>query len=219
MRSFKASLRGRVLARVGAWLACTAWALCGALAPSALAQAGSQAGSQAGAPAPAVAEQAAAAGAGGETGQTSATALKPSASATLEQCFTATLQSERSATFGGEMTAIAGSVRMEMRIELLERMPAEPLFHSVLAPGLGVWRTAATGVKVYKYIKQVTNLSAPATYQGAVAFRWLNARGRPIKQMELRTPRCEQPAPPAPVPLPVPAPSPSTVAAPPSSSA
>ena len=66
-------------------------------------------------------------------------------------------------------------------------------FHTVTAPGLGVWRGSAAGVKTYTYIQQVTNLSAPASYRGAVRFRWLNAKGRVIKQQELRTPRCEQP--------------------------
>ncbi|HYM53862.1 MAG TPA: hypothetical protein VES97_00755 [Solirubrobacteraceae bacterium] len=129
--------------------------------------------------------------------QTGAAGTKANASATLEQCVTAVAQTERSATFSGEMTAIAGSARMEIRIDVLERMPAEPVFHTVTAPGLGVWRTAAPGVRVYKYLKQVTNLSAPAFYRASVRFRWLNARGRLIKALELRTPRCEQPEAPA----------------------
>jgi hypothetical protein len=124
---------------------------------------------------------------------------KPSASATLEQCVTAVNQTERSATFAGEMTAIAGSARMEMRIDVLERMPEEIRFHAVSAPGLGVWRSSSQGVRVYKYLKQVTNLSAPAFYRGAVRFRWLNARGRLTKAVELRTARCQQPATPAPL--------------------
>ena len=40
---------------------------------------------------------------------------------------------------------------------------------------------AAPGVKVYKYLKQVTNLAAPAFYRGVVRFRWLNAKGKLIK--------------------------------------
>jgi hypothetical protein len=126
-----------------------------------------------------------------------ASGAKPSASATLEQCVTAVNQTERSATFAGEMTAIAGSARMEMRIDVLERMPEEIRFHAVSAPGLGVWRSSSQGVKLYKYLKQVTNLSAPAFYRAAVRFRWLNARGRVVKAVELRTARCQQPATPA----------------------
>jgi hypothetical protein len=118
---------------------------------------------------------------------------KPAVSATVEQCATALVQSERSATFAGEMTTIAGAARMEMRVDLLERAPGEMLYRTVSAPGLGVWRVSADGVRTFKSIQQVTNLSAPAFYRGAVRFRWLSAKGRVIKQQELRTPRCEQP--------------------------
>jgi len=124
-------------------------------------------------------------------------------SATLEQCLTSIAQTERSATFAGEMTSIAGTARMQMRIDVQERMPDDARFHNVHAPGLGVWRSSATGVKSYKYLKQVTNLSAPAYYRAEVRFRWLDADGRLIKAMERRTPACFQPLPlpdePAPV--------------------
>ena len=123
------------------------------------------------------------------------------ASATLQQCATATVpQTERSATFAGEMTAIPGTVRMEMRINLEEQAPGETLFRTITDPSLGVWHLSAAGVKVFAHIQQVTDLSAPALYRGALRFRWLNARNRPIKSEELRTARCEQPAPSAPAP-------------------
>ncbi len=119
-------------------------------------------------------------------------AAKPPAVATLEECTTAQLQSERSATFSGEMTVVPGTARMEMRIDVLERDPNATVFHTVAAPGLGVWRAAAPGVKTFRYLKQVTNLAAPAFYRAAVRFRWLNAKGRLIRADELRTDRCLQ---------------------------
>jgi len=135
---------------------------------------------------------------GGSASQPPAAPDAPSASATLGECTTAVEQTERSATFSGEMTAIAGTVRMTIRIEVQERMPGEELFHTVSAPGLGVWRSSDPGVKVYKDLKQVTNLSAPAYYRAMVRFHWLNAMGDPIKRTERLTPRCVQPAPPPP---------------------
>ncbi|HLB21369.1 MAG TPA: hypothetical protein VK605_04630 [Solirubrobacteraceae bacterium] len=116
--------------------------------------------------------------------------------ATLEQCGTSVAQAERSATFAGEMTAIAGTAKMAMRIDLEERMPGELEYHTVSAAGLGAWRAADPKVKVYKYLKQVTNLSAPASYRGYVRFRWLNAKGHVIKRAERFTTRCLQPPPP-----------------------
>jgi hypothetical protein len=130
----------------------------------------------------------------------SAGGSKIPASATLEQCVTSVEAAERSATFGGEMTAIPGTAHMQVRIEVLEKMPGESLFRTVTAPGLGVWRSAAPGVKVYKYLKQITDLAAPALYRAAVRFRWLNTRNRLIRSLELHTPRCEEPAGPAPAP-------------------
>jgi hypothetical protein len=118
-----------------------------------------------------------------------------SASASLVQCVTAPLAAERSATFAGEMTAIPGITRMSMRIEVLERLEGETSFHAVIAPGLGVWRSSEPGVKIYKYLKQVANLSAPAVYRGAVTFRWLGPHGRVIKRTERITRSCKQPEP------------------------
>ncbi|HMD56143.1 MAG TPA: hypothetical protein VKG82_01585 [Solirubrobacteraceae bacterium] len=117
------------------------------------------------------------------------------ASATLEQCVTAVEQGERSATFVGEMTAVAGTARMLMRIDVLERPPDEVVYHTVSYPGLGVWLRSSPGVKTYKDLDKVTDLSAPAEYRAAIRFRWLNAKGHLIKALELRTPRCDQPPP------------------------
>jgi hypothetical protein len=128
-------------------------------------------------------------------------------SATLEQCITATVQLERSATFTAQMTAIPGTQRMGVRIELLQRARDETSFHAVFAPGLGVWRGAEPGVKIYKYVKQVTNLSAPAAYRAVVRFKWIGDRGRVLKRAELRTPRCIQPSLPPQVAQKTPAPS------------
>lgn len=125
-------------------------------------------------------------------GQSSNPGNKADATATVEQCLVASLQSERSATFVGEMTAIPGSARMEINIGLLERAAGEGPYRLISAPGLSGWRGSAAGVKTYTYIKQVTDLAAPAFYRGAVRFRWLNAKGHVIKAEEMRTPRCEQ---------------------------
>jgi hypothetical protein len=131
-----------------------------------------------------------------QTGQIEGPPTKPAATAILQQCLTATAASERSATFEGEMNAVPGSAKMEMQIDVLERLPGELGYHMVSAPGLGIWRTATPlSVKSFTLYKQVVNLAAPAFYRGAVRFRWLNAKGRIIRASELRTRRCEQLAP------------------------
>lgn len=127
------------------------------------------------------------------TGQATPPPVVGNATATVEQCLATGAPAERSATFIGEMTAIPGTVRMSMRIDVEERAPGEAEFHAVTESGLGVWRPSDPKVKVYKYLKQVGNLSAPASYRGLVRFRWLNAHGHAIKRAERLTTRCLQP--------------------------
>ncbi|MGA9876086.1 MAG: hypothetical protein WBQ21_09775 [Solirubrobacteraceae bacterium] len=115
-------------------------------------------------------------------------------SVTLEQCATSTVQSERSATFTAQMTATGATQRMAMHIELEQRLSGETSYHTIIAPGLGVWQRSETGVQIYKYVKQVTNLDAPAAYRAVVRFRWLGDKGHVLKRAETRTQRCLQPA-------------------------
>ncbi len=140
---------------------------------------------------------ASAAVASGETTTTPGQPPEGASSASLVQCVTAAAPGERSATFSGEMTAIPGTVRMAMRFEVLERAQGETSFHTVIAPGLGAWRAADPGVKVYKYVKQVANLSAPAVYRAAIVFHWQGPHGHTIKRAEHMTHLCHQPQPPA----------------------
>ncbi len=111
----------------------------------------------------------------------------------IEQCLTSTVQLERSATFTAQMTATSATQKMAMRLELQQRIGGESEFHTVAAPGFGVWRGSEPGVKIYKYVKQVTNLSAPATYRVLVRFRWIGESGHLLKRDEQRTPRCIEP--------------------------
>ncbi len=126
------------------------------------------------------------------SGSTPPPPAKLPASATLEGCVTSSQQSERSVTFAGEMIAQKGAPKLEMRVDVLERLPKDLVFHSVYAPGLGVWRAAAPGVSNYRYLKEITNLAAPASYRAVIRFRWLNTKGHVAKALELRTPRCVQ---------------------------
>jgi hypothetical protein len=115
-------------------------------------------------------------------------------SATLEQCVTSVVQPERSATFSGEMTAVPGTLRMAMRIEVQAQARDATGFHLVNAPA---WRFSDPKIKIYKYLKQVTNLSSPLEYRALVRFRWLGAKGRVIKRAQVLTAPCVQPAAPA----------------------
>jgi hypothetical protein len=122
---------------------------------------------------------------------------RPPAVASLEKCVTASAQPERYAIFTGRMSAIPGSTAMAMRIGIEERTRGES-FHPLEgadSTGLGSWRDAEPGVKIFKDLKQVSDLLAPVDYRAVVRFRWINTKGIVIKRATLRTPSCREPAP------------------------
>ncbi len=131
--------------------------------------------------------------AAGVLAQAPAPAPAPAVTAAVEKCTPSVNQSERSATFFAQMTAVPGTARMSMRIEVQERAPADTAFHTIVAPGLGIWRSSEPGVKVYKYVKELTNLTAPAAFRVQVHYRWLDERGRTFKRALRRSPECMQP--------------------------
>ncbi|HUA74524.1 MAG TPA: hypothetical protein VL988_07175 [Solirubrobacteraceae bacterium] len=133
-------------------------------------------------------------GTGAGTPQTGATTTPAAGAvtATLEECATTGAQAERAATFAGEMSVVPGAARMAIRIDVEERAAGEAEFQR---QAVGQWRLSDPKVKVYKYLKQFTNLSPAASYRGVVHFRWLNAKGHVMKRAERLTGRCLQPAP------------------------
>jgi hypothetical protein len=134
------------------------------------------------------------AGAAATSAGSAKVAPAPTVLATLAECVTSVTQSERSATFAGEMSAVPGTARMAMRIDVEQRLPHELVFRAVVAPGVGAWRTSEPKVKVFKYLKQVTDLAAPARYRASIHFRWFNAHGVTIRRAARLTRACAQPA-------------------------
>jgi hypothetical protein len=129
-----------------------------------------------------------------------APAVSPAVSATLEQCVTAADQSGRSTTFSGQMETIPGAHRMAVQIVVQERAATEVAFRTLGAAGLDAWQRSEAGLKIYKDVRQVTDLPAPASFRAIVHFRWLDEKGEVIKRATRRTPECRQPAPPSPPP-------------------
>ncbi|HEY2768678.1 MAG TPA: CARDB domain-containing protein [Solirubrobacteraceae bacterium] len=126
---------------------------------------------------------------GAQPGGSSATL----ASATLEQCATAADPTARSATFNGQMSTVPGTRRMAMQIVVQEQTVGDVAFRSLTAAGIGGWRRSEVGVKIYKYVRQVTDLPAPGAYRAIVMFRWLGEKGRVVKRAVRRTAVCVQP--------------------------
>ncbi len=113
--------------------------------------------------------------------------------ADLQTCRVAVAPRERYATFGAQMSQVPGGRRMAIRIGLRQRTPPGHTYRALSAPGLGVWRQSLRGVRVYRYVKQVVDLPAPATLRAAVDYRWLDARGRVIRRARRLSSPCVQP--------------------------
>lgn len=126
----------------------------------------------------------------GQPGSSSASSL---ATATLEQCIVAVDPATRSATFNGQMSTVPGARRMAMQIAVQEEAPGDAAFHTLAAAGPSGWRRSEAGVKIYKYVRQVTDLPAPGAFRAIVQFRWFGEKGRVIRRAVRRTPVCAQP--------------------------
>ena len=124
--------------------------------------------------------------------QEGAPGATPEVSASVDQCVTAATVAAREVTFTGQMETTPGTSRMAMQIVVLEHTPGVPGFHPPSA-GVGAWQRSEAGVKIYKYVRQVTNLPAPATFRALIRFRWFDEAGHVLQTAERRTPTCRQP--------------------------
>ena len=101
----------------------------------------------------------------------------PSASLAGFVCRPAFSPRDRMIEVTATMRPAAGSDRMEMRFQLLERLPGAA-FRVVHGGDLGRWlpeppASGQTPVAAWVVRKPVLNLYAPASYRFRVTFRWL----------------------------------------------
>jgi hypothetical protein len=117
------------------------------------------------------------------------------AKAVLDDCERGEASGEGSAAFDGQMRAIRGAERMQMRFTLQARTPESARWGAVEAPGFGTWMTSAAGTSRYVYTKRVEGLLAPAAYRVQLRFRWLGAGGRRLATARRTSRACRQPDP------------------------
>lgn len=123
---------------------------------------------------------------------TASAAVSPVVSAKLGACQSGATPDARYALYRTSMEAIAGTERMSVRFDLSMRATDTAPYTTATAPGLGEWITSAPGVDIFRYRKQVTNLT-PGTYRTVVSFRWTNAKGKVIASAKRTTAACVQP--------------------------
>jgi hypothetical protein len=124
----------------------------------------------------------------GASAQTPVTRAK----ATVVRCVPALDQTQRFGVFQGEMHAVKGANRMQMRFTVLQQLPGEQ-FKPVTGTGLDLWNTSRANVAIYRFRKRVENLIAPAAYRTLISFRWLGPKGRVVRNATRLSPICHQP--------------------------
>ena len=112
---------------------------------------------------------------------------------TLESCHTGAGPLDRYAIFAAQMGTISGARKLQLRFELLQRLPGTKAFTPIDAPGLGVWKSSTADI--FRYRKQVAGLQAPGAYRAVVRFRWLGVKRSVLKSTKRRTGICRQPDP------------------------
>src|SRR3954451_12206295 len=120
---------------------------------------------------------------------------RPPLQARLMGCTPGADASARPAAFTASMPALAGTRRMWIRFDLLQRMAGEAEFTPVALPAWGRWERSQPGRAGFIYTKRVRALRAPGAYRARVRFRWYEADGRLQRRAARVTATCRQPDP------------------------
>jgi hypothetical protein len=120
---------------------------------------------------------------------------RPPLRATLAACESGPSADARFAVFTGSMPALAGTRRMWMRFDLMERRDGARRWRRLRAPAFGRWdKSKGTGAAGFIYTKRVEQLKQGARYRAVVRFRWLASGGRVQRERRRTTPVCRQPS-------------------------
>ncbi len=105
----------------------------------------------------------------------------------------------RAVSITAVMRPLAGTQKLEMKFELLSRLPGAGVATQLAGTGLGSWIAPDKPTlgrrpgDVWIVHHPVADLSAPAAYHFRVAFRWLGAHGRVLGSMTRTSGSCRQP--------------------------
>lgn len=114
------------------------------------------------------------------------------ATVSVTQCRAAKDATGGSAVFVGSMRTIPHAGVMQMRFELLRSLNGGPA-QRVSLPAWSPWLSAAPRRPAYVYRKRVVGLAGPGAYRARITFRWLGARAKVLRKVQIVTPACAQP--------------------------
>jgi hypothetical protein len=96
------------------------------------------------------------------------------------------------------MRPVEGTERMQVEFRLLQRLAGARRYLSLGGVGLDTWleppvpTLGQRPADVWRVIKPVSDLAAPAVYRFAVAFRWLGGGGHVLKMLTRSSRTCRQ---------------------------
>ncbi len=113
-------------------------------------------------------------------------------------CQDALAPAQREISIQGVMRPVAGTLRMAMRFELLERTQRGGRLTEVTGGDLDHWKTPPNPTlgqrpgDVWSVDHPVVGLAAPATYRFRVTFRWTGKHGKVLATVQRQSPLCVQ---------------------------
>jgi len=128
-----------------------------------------------------------------------AVAMPPRSRLTGLVCHRALQPAARAMYVRALMRPITGTLRMEMRFELLSKSSTAPRAVNLHGGGLGTWISPPNPTlgqrsgDVWIVPHPVYNLPAPAVYHYRVSFRWIGSDGRILSTRTRRSNHCFQP--------------------------
>jgi len=114
-------------------------------------------------------------------------------------CRRAREPAQREISVEAVMRPVRGTVKLELRFQLLRRSTATGPFKLVRGRNLGDWVTPSDPTlgqrpgDVWEVNHPVLDLEGPATYRFRVTFRWTGANGRVLDAVVELSPECFQP--------------------------
>jgi len=113
-------------------------------------------------------------------------------------CHRALAPAERSMSIRAVMRPVTGTLRMQMRFELLSKSSSTPAAVTLSGGGLGSWISPPDPTlgqrpgDVWLVSHPVSDLPAPAVYHYLVSFRWIGAGGQVLSTRTRRSEDCVQ---------------------------
>lgn len=128
------------------------------------------------------------------------TSAPPRAALSRISCHHALDPAARYVSLTAVMRPLPGTERLSVRFHLLERPDGASGYTAPVAPGLDEWISpkdpSTLGQRpgdVWKVVKPIADLAAPAIYRFAVDFRWTGADGHVLGSVTRLSHRCFQP--------------------------